>query len=74
MYGLKGKGWIISLASFKGHVGLTFFGGPAMKPPPPEGKSRGMRRVNLRHMSEVDDPKVRSWIEQAEHLPGWGNI
>jgi hypothetical protein len=74
MYGRAGQGWFASVASFKNYVSLGFFAGANLEPPPPEGEGKGMRRVNLRDMSEFDERQFRSWIQQAASIQGWGRV
>jgi hypothetical protein len=74
MYGRAGQGWFASVASFKNYVSLNFFAGTRLEPPPPVGEGKGMRRVNLRDLSEFDEKQVRSWIQQAASMKGWGTV
>jgi hypothetical protein len=74
IYGIEGQGWIASIASFKNYVSLGFFSGASLKPPPPFGEGKGMRRINLKDMSEVDERLFRSWVKQASQIKGWGTV
>lgn len=74
MYGRVGQGWFASVASFKNYVSLGFFAGTNLDPPPPFGEGHGMRRINIRDMSEYDEKRFRSWIEQASRIQGWGTV
>ncbi|HEX2066748.1 MAG TPA: DUF1801 domain-containing protein [Candidatus Thermoplasmatota archaeon] len=74
MYGLPGRGWFASLAAFKNHVGLAFFAGTRLDPVPPLGEGKGMRRVNLTGLSDLDEEQVRSWVRQASSIQGWGTV
>lgn len=73
-YGLPDKGWIISLAAFKAHVDVNFFGGADLKPPPPHGESKRMRHAKVTSLAEVEDPRLRSWIAQSQDVPGWSKV
>jgi hypothetical protein len=74
MYGREGMGFFASFASFKEHVRLSFFSGVDLRPPPPEGESKGMRSVKLRDASDLDEKQLRSWIQQAAAMKGWGKV
>lgn len=74
MYGREGIGWFASFASFKEHVRLSFFSGVDLRPPPPEGESKGMRSVRLRGPADYDEARFQSWIRQAASIPGWGKV
>lgn len=72
MYGREGQGWIASVASFKEHVAVRFFNGIELRPAPPEGESERMRGFRVHDMGELDERQLRSWIQQASKLQGWG--
>lgn len=74
LYGRTGIGYFASVASFKNYVSLSFFAGAHLDPPPPLGESEQMRRVIVHDMSEFDEARFRSWIEQAASRPGWGKL
>ena len=74
MYGLPGKGWFASMASFKNYVSLVFFKGADLTPPPPFGEGKDMRRINIETIDQVDEKLFRAWIEQASSRPGWGKV
>lgn len=74
MYGVEGRGWFASVASFKNYVSLRFFAGASLDPPPPFGEGKGMRGVNIRDLREYDENQFRSWIKQASSMPGWGTV
>jgi hypothetical protein len=73
-YGVAGQGWITTLASFKQHMSIGFFTGTRLVPQPPLGDSGNMRRVQLRSPEDFDEAQLRSWLEQASALPGWGKV
>jgi hypothetical protein len=72
MYGVAGQGWLTSMASFKEHFSIGFFAGASLKPQPPVGEGATMRRLNLTSDADFDERKIRSWVDQASHLQGWG--
>ncbi|MEA3199101.1 MAG: hypothetical protein QOE90_529 [Thermoplasmata archaeon] len=73
-YGLEGRGWVATFASFKAYVSLGFFAGASLKPEPPEGESGLMRRVKIVDGTEPDEKQIRAWLRQAAKLPGWGKV
>lgn len=81
VYGLPGKGWMVLMWSFKNHVSVGFVAGTLLEPPPPVDKmaspwSRTLpfrgRRADYPDASAFDEAQLRSWLEQARDLPGWG--
>lgn len=82
-YGLFDKGWIIAMWSFKNEFALGFIAGTLLNPEPPVTKMSGpwnrnsefqARRIDIKSETEFDEKLIRSWIEQASKLPGWGKI
>jgi hypothetical protein len=73
-YGLPGKGWVATFASFKDYVSIGFFAGARFDPPPPEGDRGTMRRVKLPGPEAWDDAKMRAWLTQAGQTQGWGKL
>ena len=69
-YGVPNHGWIIELVAYDVSVNVVFFAGADLDPPPPLGEGRS-RYIKVRSMDEVEQPQLRSWIEQAGRLPGW---
>jgi len=70
-YGVPGQGWIAAMWSFKDRVGIAFFAGNDLQPRPPL-VSVSQRRVDIHDESEYDEAQLRSWLQQARELPGWG--
>jgi hypothetical protein len=70
-YGVEGQGWFLAFAAFQRHVKLSFFRGAALEPPPPLGKFKDVRSLDLRESDELDETLLGSWIEQAASMPGW---
>ena len=80
-YGLPDQGWIVAMWSFKDCVGVGFIAGTLLDPEPPVAKMAGpwnrgskvkARRIDIHDESEFDESQLRSWLEQARELPGWG--
>ena len=81
-YGLPDQGWIVAMWSFKDRVGVGFFAGTLLHPEPPVTSMAGpwnrgtkvkARRIDIYDGSDYDEAQLRSWLEQARELPGWGN-
>lgn len=82
-YGLPNKGWMIAMWSFKNEFAVGFIAGTLLNPEPPVTKMSGpwnrnpefkAPRIDIIDDIEFDEKQIRSWIEQASKLPGWGNI
>ncbi|MEO4046963.1 DUF1801 domain-containing protein [Pseudomonas sp. CAU 1711] len=81
-YGTPDQGWIVAIWSFKDKVGIGFIAGTELNPEPPVAKMSGPwnsgytqgRRIDVHDESEFDEPLIRSWLEQALHLPGWSKV
>jgi hypothetical protein len=80
-YGLPDQGWIVAMWSFKDSLGVGFIAGTLLDPEPPVAKMAGTwnrgsmakaRRIDIPNESEFDESQMRSWLEQARELPGWG--
>jgi len=73
-YGVAGRGWIVVINSFKDYVSVGFFAGTELKPAPPLGDRGRMRRFQIHSEAEFDQKRLRSWIQQAAKLEGWGKV
>lgn len=81
-YGIPDKGWIVAMWSFKDKLGIGFISGTLLNPEPPVTSMAGpwnrgdvkARRVDIHVESEFDEKQIRTWLEQARDLPGWGKI
>lgn len=73
-YGLAGKGWIVSVNSLKAQVRMVFFAGNSLEPVPPLAAPPRARAVDVRSEEELDDRQIKSWLKQAQKLPGWGRV
>jgi hypothetical protein len=73
-YGLPGKGWLVTVGSFNEYVSVGFFAGTKLKPKPPLGDKGNMRRFQIHDASEYDEARLRSWLQQAAKVQGWGNV
>src|SRR5690606_41958818 len=70
-YGLPEQGWIIEMVAYDVSVNVVFLGGADFDAPPPLGTSGRTRYVKVRTLDEVEQPEMRSWIEQAASVSGW---
>ena len=73
-YGV-GDGWCFSSGGFAGHVKLTFGRGTSLTPVPPAtpiGMGKASRGVELESVDDIDEDQVKSWMQQAAALPGFG--
>ncbi|MCX7621796.1 MAG: DUF1801 domain-containing protein [Acidimicrobiales bacterium] len=70
-YGTAGLGWIIEVAAYHKSANVVFFAGADMEPAPPLGDTGRARYIKLYGLDELEDPAIRTWIEQAATLPGW---
>ena len=73
-YGV-GDGWCFSCGGFKGHVKLTFGRGTSLTPVPPAtpvGMGKDSRGVELESLDDIDERQLRTWMQQAAALPGFG--
>jgi hypothetical protein len=70
-YGVPGKGWFLAFAAFQRHIKFSFFKGASLEPPPPVGKYKDVRSLDVRESDEIDEKQWASWIEQAASIPGW---
>lgn len=70
-YGVEGKGWFLAFHVYARFVKVTFFQGTSLRPPPPGGKAREARWIDV-HEDGLDEAKLGRWIRQAAKLPGWG--
>lgn len=70
-YGVPEHGWVIEMVAYDVSVNVVFFAGADFDPPPPLGENGRSRYVKLRSVDELDQPELRSWMEQAGRFPGW---
>lgn len=70
-YGLPEHGWVMEMVAYDVSVNIVFFGGADFDPTPPLGTTGRSRYVKLKTLDEVEHPEIRTWIEQAGHVPGW---
>jgi hypothetical protein len=74
LYGVEGRGFFAHLAAFKGYVAIGFYEGAALKPQPPEGEGKTMRRLKIRSEADYDERQLKDWIKQAASMQGWGMV
>ena len=70
-YGLPDVGWMMEMVAYDVSVNVVFFGGADFDPPPPLGDADRSRYIKLKTMDEVEQPELKSWIEQAGRVAGW---
>lgn len=70
-YGLPDLGWVIEMVAYDVSVNLVFFAGADFDAPPPLGTTGRSRYVKLKSLEEVQQPELRTWIDQAARRPGW---
>jgi hypothetical protein len=69
--GDEGDGWFVTFRCFTKYVKVSFFRGVDLDPEPPgAGKQRDVRWLDLYEGDDVDEARLRSWIDQASRLPG----
>jgi hypothetical protein len=69
-YGRNGEGWFLSFRCYTDYVQVAFYKGTSLKPmPPKESKHAEVRYLDIREDDELDESRLRSWIEQAAVLP-----
>ena len=73
-YGLQGGGWLASVNSLKGRVRVIFFAGRSLKPMPPLEAPPKARGIDFQSDDQVDEKQLKSWLQQAKKLPGWGRV
>ena len=70
-YGVEGQGWFLAFAAFQRHIKFSFFKGAALDPPPPIGKFKDVRSLDVRESDTRDLKHFAAWIKQAAAIPGW---
>jgi hypothetical protein len=69
-YGLPDHGWVIEMVAYDVSVNVVFLGGAEFDSPPDLGSGTS-RYVKLKSLDELEQPELRSWIEQAGRTAGW---
>lgn len=73
LWGIEGRGWFLSAASFTNYVKLNFFNGVKLRPAlPVVGTAQLMRAVHYEALDDVDRAQLTKWVGQAAALSGWG--
>lgn len=73
-YGAPGHGWLLNFHAFTNYVKVAFFDGALLDPPPPgPSKDDNVRYLDIHEDAPFDEEQFARWVEQASHLPGWGN-
>ena len=70
-YGNKGEGWFLSFRCYTNYLQVQFLKGTSLDPMPPKpSKHDEVRYLDIRQDDELDEDRLRSWVEQASRLPG----
>lgn len=70
-YGRKDEGWFVAFRCYTKYVQVQFFRGSSLDPVPPKAsKHAEVRYLDIHEDDELDEGRLRSWIEQACRLPG----
>ena len=69
MYGIEGQGWFMGFHVFASAIKVTFFQGTSLRPPPPGGKAKDARWIDV-HEDDLDEERLTAWVRQAAALPG----
>lgn len=70
MYGMKGRGWFLSIHCVTRYIKVAFFNGTSLRPlPPVESKNAGTRYLHIRENELIDEELFASWVRQAAELP-----
>ena len=69
-YGIEGRGWFMAFHMYNKAIKVTFFKGTLLDPPPPGGKAKEARWIDV-HEDDLDAKQLAKWIKQAAKLPGW---
>jgi hypothetical protein len=69
--GDEGDGWCVTFRCFTKYVKVSFFRGVDLDPVPPgAGKQPDVRWLDVYEDDDIDEARLRSWIDQAQRLPG----
>jgi hypothetical protein len=72
MYGIEGRGWVISFHVLTRYVKVTFFNGAALSPVVPgKGKDANARWIDIYENASFDEKQFADWVRQSADLPGW---
>jgi hypothetical protein len=69
-YGVEGRGWFMAFHVYNNFIKVTFFRGIELKPPPPGGRSKHARWIDV-HSDDLNEKQLAKWIRQAARIPGW---
>lgn len=70
-YGLPERGWVIEMVAYDVSVNVVFFGGADFDSPPPLGNTDRSRYLKVKTLEELEQPELRTWIENAGRVDGW---
>ncbi|MCK6209276.1 DUF1801 domain-containing protein [Georgenia sp. EYE_87] len=67
----KDEGWFLSFRCYTNYVQVQFFRGTSLDPmPPKESRHDEVRYLDIHEAEDLDEDRLRSWVEQASRLPG----
>jgi hypothetical protein len=71
-YGAPGDdGWFLSFRCYTTYVQVQFWRGTELDPVPPKpSKHAEVRYLDIHEDDELDEARLRSWVEQAAAIPG----
>jgi len=70
-YGNEGDGFFLSYRCYTKFVQIQFLKGTSLDPMPPKAsKHEEVRYLDIHEEDDLDEDRLRSWIEQAAGLPG----
>ena len=69
-YGSQELGWFIEVAAFAVSVNIVFLCGANFDTPPPLGDDIQSRYIKLKTIKDVNDPKIKAWIQEAGRTSG----
>ena len=70
-YGIEGQGWFLAFYCYARYLQVNFLNGAQLEPLPPKpSKHQNVRYLDIHEDDDLDEPQLRSWIEQAAALPG----
>ena len=68
----NGDGWFLNYHCFDRYVKVAFFNGGSLEPEPPgRSKQDEVRYLDIHEHDTIDEALFRSWLQQANELPGW---
>src|SRR5690606_30151464 len=70
-YGAGEEGWFLSYRCYTRYVQVEFLRGTSLDPMPPKASRHDeVRYLDIHEGDDLDEDRLRSWVEQASALPG----